>query len=258
MAAKPTRKSHKPKRQWKRPVELGDPESSVAAVGSSTDNTAPVNEIAELLSPSTEKPAVEDAAVKPLQPEKPYWYRPPDSKARKLFEKIAVMRAAGRDDEFIAKKLGTTYQSVRQYVYLAKMNGWADDDGEPVDLEAELALNVDRKIVRNISHSLDGNMTNWQTHEMTIAAAKGRGVFKNHDTASGQQQQSMPVVAIQVIMPTVGVGDQQVVEANVGGVPAFEEGEVLNVVDALGRHAEPSQASEPAVEPGHQLVPVGR
>lgn len=167
--------------------------------------------------------------VPAVDPKKQWWYRPHDSKARKLVEKIVVMRAAGHDDKEIAKRLKTTEGSVRQYVYLAKKNNWLNEDDEPVDIESELALTIDRKIVRNIDASLDGNMTNWQTHEMTIAAAKGRGHFKTHEVSKNEGPTSLPVVAIQVIMPPVGAGDQlpEVREDQMGGIPAYTEGEVL-------------------------------
>lgn len=232
-----TRKSHKSKRQWKTPAEPGSPESSQASVSSSSDTPiAPTTAVTAVSSSLLSEdghaqdvptPAGALVATAPPLPEKPYWYRPPDSKARKLCEKIVVMRTAGRDDAYIAKKLGTTSQTVKQYVYLGHKNGWLDAEGEPVDLEAELSLEVDRKVVRNINRSLDGTMTNWQTHEMTISAAKGRGIFKNHEKSDGQDTQALPIVAIQVVMPPVGASDQVVVEANVGGVAAFVEGQVV-------------------------------
>jgi transposase len=157
-----------------------------------------------------------------------WWYRPADSKARKIAEKIMVMRGAGHDDREIAKRLKSTENSVRQYVYLARKNGWLDKEDEPVDLELELAMSVDRKIVRNIDAALDGHMTNWQTHEMTMKAASGRGIFKNHEKTEGGAQQ-MQVVAIQIVMPAVGAGDQavEIPDDMCGGVPAFAEGEVI-------------------------------
>lgn len=141
-----------------------------------------------------------------------------------------VMRAAGRSDAEIAKKLNTTEGNVRTTVYVARKNGWFDDNDEPVDLEAELALTIDRKIVRNIDAALDGNMTNWQTHEMTIAAAKGRGHFKNHEVAKNDGAATMAVVAIQVLMPPVGAQDQlpAVDESQMGGVPAYLDAEVVD------------------------------
>lgn len=180
----------------------------------------------------SQPPAPPVAAIEtpgPLPAERQWWYRPADSKARKLVEKIVVMDVAGYKDADIAKKLKTTPASISQYRYLGKKNGWIrigdDGDEEVVDLEAELAMNIDRKIVRNIDHALDGGMTNYQTHEMTIAAAKGRGIFKN-DQSKNEGNASLPVVAIQVIMPTIGVSDQAVVEANVGGVAAYVEGDI--------------------------------
>lgn len=163
-----------------------------------------------------------------VEPKKQWWYRPPDSPARKLAEKILVMRAAGHRDAAIAKRLKTTPGTVQQYVYVARKNGWLDKDDEPVDIEAEYAMTIDRKIVRNVDAALDGHMTNWQTHEMTLAAAKGRGHFKNYDKVEGGDT-TLPVVAIQVIMPPIGEADQCIIEANVGGVPAYCDGEITDV-----------------------------
>lgn len=177
---------------------------------------------------SPHDPQAEPTTVPVEKPEDQWWWRPRDSKARKVAEKIMVMRAAGHDDKAIAKRLKSTEGSIRQYVYLARKNGWLDDNDEPVDLELDLALNVDRKIVRNIGASLDGQMTNWQTHEMTIAAAKGRGVFKNHEVSKNEGGVSMAVVAIQVVMPPVGAGDQmpEINEEQMGGRAAYVEGDV--------------------------------
>lgn len=162
-------------------------------------------------------------------PKKQYWFREPGSKTRKLFNQILVMRMAGREDRDIAKKLKTTEANVRQTVYIGRKNGWMDEDGEPVDLEAELAVNIDRKIVRNIAHTLDGGLVNWQTHEMTIAAAKGRRIFKS-ESAPSDTAQLPPIVAIQVIMPTIGAGDQmpEIGDDQMGGVPAYLDAEVVD------------------------------
>ena len=258
-----TRKSHKPKRQWKSSAEPGNPESSQVIAGSSSSDAA-------ALVPSTSDQAkdvpeaLEEAAnlvaipvtqgghsgvlvVKDVKQE--YWYRPPDSKARKLFNKIAVLREAGHEDEAIAKRIGTTPQSVRQYVYLAKKNGWADNDGEPIDLEAEMALNVDRKLVRNLNNALDGGMTNWQTHEVTLELAKRRKVVS--DVQDGAGSQALPgVVAIQVVMPALGAEQQVVVEGNVGGVPAFLEAEVVDGT----RQAESGQAGAEVNQAGAATI----
>lgn len=227
-----TRKSHKTRKTTPATESAGEP-SLTAPVTTPTppvpDNVALAllgSVAADMLEKSKDAMPVLD--VPREEPAKQWWYRPADSKARKIAEKIVVMREAGRSDADIAKKLKTTEGSVRQYIYLARKNGWLGDDDEPVDLELELALTTDRKVVRNISASLDGQMTNWQTHEMTIAAAKGRGIFKNHETGKQDQGPAMQVVAIQVVMPPVGAGDQQrqITDGEMGGVPAYIEGDV--------------------------------
>ena len=189
-----------------------------------------------------------------VEDKKQSWYRSPDSKLRPQSAKIAVMRAAGSPVADIAKRLKTSEANIRFVEYIARRNGWYDEDDEPVDLEAELAINIDRKIVRNISASLDGQMTNWQTHEMTIKAASGRGIFK-----SGDKQQDVPqmqVVAIQVIMPPVGVVDQQIVEANTGGTPAYLEGEVTDGLEAGYIRGQPHEADTVSVHGAPSVVPV--
>ena len=176
--------------------------------------------------PVTTAPGPSDIPAE-LPREQQAWYRKPDSKLRPQSAKIAVMRAAGHPIAEISKRLKTTDPNVRFIEYIARKNGWYDADDNPVDVEAELAFDIDRKIVRNISASLDGQMTNWQTHEMTIKAASGRGIFKSGEKTSEVPQ--MSVVAIQVIMPPIGVVDQQIVEANTGGVPAYVEGDIEDV-----------------------------
>ena len=175
------------------------------------------------------EPSIATIMPAPEPPQKQWWYRSHDSKQRKIVEKIVVLDCAGWADKDIAKKLGTTAYTVRQLRYLGRKNGWirtgVDGEEETVDIELELAMNVDRKIVRNIDASLDGHMTNWQTHEMTVAAAKGRGIFKG-EVVKGPAAGELPVVAIQIVMPAIGIADQHINEAQVGGVPAYVEGEV--------------------------------
>lgn len=218
-----SRKSHKSRKTESIPIPVEGPSSLEQPTTPSAPNTL----LSSLDATKDAKDAPEKSTGVPAEdPKVQWWYRPRDSKARKRAEKIMVLRAAGHRDKAIAKRLNTTEGTIRQYVFIARKNGWLDEDDEPVDLEAELALSIDRKVVRNIGASLDGNMTNWQTHEMTIAAAKGRGHFKNHDVVKNDGAAQMSVVAIQVIMPPVGAGDQQIVEGSVGGVPAYAEGEI--------------------------------
>lgn len=236
-----TAKSHKSRKTepiQQKPRKRATSRESAPASGSSSTATAttapaPSNnaEIVPVAPP-------ESAAVIPtVDPKTQAWYREPTSKTRKLFDRIMIMTVAGHSGAAIAKKLKTTEGNVRYTRWLGRKNRWCDEDDEPIDLEAELAHSIDRKIVRNIDASLDGQMTNWQTHEMTIAAAKGRGHFKNHDVVKQDGAASMSVVAIKVIMPAVGAGDQmpEIAEDQMGGVPAYQEQIEGEVVDEHGR-----------------------
>jgi hypothetical protein len=255
-----TSKSHKSRKtgaaKAKPRKSSGDSPSSAAIVPATPD---PSSDVAKPEKGERDAPpaGIGTGAPEELPREKQAWYRPADSKARKHFEKIAIMRAAGRNDAEIAKKLKTTEASVRQYVYLAKKNGWVDDEGEPIDLEAELAINIDRKVVRNISASLDGQMTNWQTHEMTLAAAKGRGMFKSAVADGGNAPNVMSVVQIQIVNPSVGASDQMVVEENVGGVPAYIEGEVEDGLSGASHASSVSMVPSQGVSDGEQRVRSG-
>lgn len=199
------------------------PAASVALVGGSS---SPVPAAVSAL-PSLPDTEVDQRVPVELPAEQQPWFRRPDSPVRPVVSKIMVMRAAGHKDAAIAKRLNLRTSTIAQYVYIARKNGWLDQDDEVVDLEAELAIAIDRKIVRNLSASLDGRMTNWQTHETTLAAAKGRGVFKNHEASKGEATASVAMVAIQVIMPPVGVGDQVIDETQIGGVGAYADGDVI-------------------------------
>lgn len=189
--------------------------------------TPPSNPLAALLKKGDGEGKA-DTGIPAEDPTKQWWRRAPDSKTRKVAEKIFVLRAAGHDFAEIAKKLKSTEATMRQAVFVARKNGWVDDQDEPVDTEFEMAMTVDRKVVRNINAALDGQMTNWQTHEMTIAAAKGRGHFKSHEVSKNEGATGLQVVAIQVVMPSLGAGDQMpnVQEDQMGGEPLYLEGDV--------------------------------
>src|SRR5688572_24178669 len=119
-------KSHKPVK------DAGKPRQSTA--------------LAVLKTPPSDLPeASADTGIITEEPKKQWWWRPKDSKTRALAAKINVMRAAGRKDADIAKRLKTTEASVCQARYIARKNGWWDKDDEVVELEVELAMNVDRK-----------------------------------------------------------------------------------------------------------------
>ena len=162
-------KTHKSRKTAEDQAQAGKPRRS--PLGGSPPTDLATTQPTASLSKEGENTAIPEENAK-----KQWWYRKPgESKDRKTAAKVAVLQVAGHKDEAIGKRLGMKATSVRNLRYIARKNGWWDAEDEPIDLEEELALGVDRKIVRNINASLDGQMTNWQTHEMTVQAAKGAG-----------------------------------------------------------------------------------
>ena len=234
-----SRKSHKSRKTAPNPTEQAAkaPEvSETVSDGGSSSTTpataepsAPSNPITALVKRGDKDNSLAgvETGVLHEDPTKQWWFRSPTAPARKTADKIFTLRAAGRRGPFIAKKLGLTEHNVRQIVHIARKNGWVDELDEPVDLQDELELGVDRKLVRNLNAVLDGQMTNWQTHEVTIAGLKGRGMFKTHEPAKAEEANVMTAVAIKIVMPPVGAEDQQVEDEQFEGLPSYIEGEAL-------------------------------
>ena len=216
------------------PDPMGD---KIAAIAERReDRERRQKESAERKAAALEAPA--DTGIPEPDPTKQWWYRRPDSKARKQCEQIALMDASGVKDVDIAKRLNKgghnyTPQYIANLRYIARKNGWWDSEDQPIDVEADLALEIDRKVVRNVSAALDGQMTNWQTHEMTIQAAKGRGLFKNHEIAKHEGAQTLGIIGVQIIMPPNSEEHEMLSPDECGGVPGFIEGEIEPAVSGL-------------------------
>jgi hypothetical protein len=206
--------------------------------------------------PSPQPSGVQVMPLAELPAEQQSWYRKPDSPLREQAKKISIMRAGGAEPDAIAKKLRTTTKNVRHVMYIARKNGWLDENDEPVDVEAEMSFDIDRKVVRNMSAALDGRMTNWQTHEMTMALVKRRVKDVNAEAAS--QAPTIGVVAIRIDMPALGQQDQRIVEANIGGKPAYVDAEVVDDT-AVTRNdgTEADQAQPRALPEASGELPAG-
>ena len=78
----------------------------------------------------------------------------PDSKVRTRVMTILSMRVAGISDEDIAKDMGLSQGTIRNYIYLAGRNGWltAEAIASPTDTIEYTMLH---KVVRNLDASLD-------------------------------------------------------------------------------------------------------
>lgn len=157
---------------------------------------------------------------------------PANSKVRKKAAQIVALKIAGRDNDEIAKLVHLSPRTLKQYMYIAGQNGWLTTADPDDDLEFRLK----HKIVRNVEGVLDGTLVpNPSQQEMTIAAAKGTGLFKQHD-ANAKGAMTLPPMAIQVnvIGGPAMLGQRtnshqldQFPEGSVGGCPAYVEGQAI-------------------------------
>lgn len=197
---------------------------------------------------STQSPSLPSAPVKtgspastiqfapvPSEPESlgipsvPRWKRAADSRMRKKVARILVLKMAGRKTAEIAKRLGTTPDTIRHYLYIAGKNGWLTADGVGlVDPSEQLLFEASHKIARNVNHALDGKILGAQQFEMTIESAKGLGYFKNHSAIKTEGQISLPPLEIKFELPKgAPISFNPPVPDSYGGKPGYVEGEVV-------------------------------
>lgn len=177
----------------------------------------------------TPKPAgptpgeVKEAVLKAKQKQR-WTSLPANSKMRAKAAQIMALKIQGHDNDEIAKAVGLSVRSLRQYLWVAGKNGWLTvaDPQDTVDYElAHRAVsNLDELL-----HSRDG-LTGLPDKEITLATLRGTGIFRNHDAkpndvAVGQQN----VLQINIQTP---VGVNTVIRpGSMQGAPAFVEGEKI-------------------------------
>lgn len=168
------------------------------------------------------------APPRPLQaPAVARWKRASDSRMRKKVTKIVVLKLAGWKTAEIAKRLKTTPDTIRHYLYIAGKNGWLTGDGELVDPAEQLVYETSHKIVRNINAALDGQILKPQQFEMTVEAAKGTGHFKNHSAAKVEGNFTIPTLEVRFEIPK-GSPIEPPVPGSFGGVGSYVEGQTVD------------------------------
>lgn len=165
----------------------------------------------------------------PLPPALPRWKRAHDSKSRKMVARILVLKLAGKKTAEIAKKLDTSPDTIRHYLWLAGKNGWLDADKMMmVDPSEQLAFSAAQKTVRNIGLSLDGRMLMPQQFEMTLETAKGLGLFKTHTAQKIEGVMAIPSLEVNIMMPAGAAGYAPPIDGSLGGTPAYIDGETID------------------------------
>jgi len=117
------------------------------------------------------------------------------------------LRGQGLNNTEIAKQLGyKSVTSVTNLLYEAGRRGWFLTP----DVEDHLVYLTSHKIVRNIDKQLEGKDLTPQQQEMTIVAAKGRGLFRNYEGGKSEGAAPSLILGVKIevvdprsVLPTV-------------------------------------------------------
>lgn len=152
------------------------------------------------------------------------------NKRRVLAERILQLKMTeGLTHPEVAKRLGISTDAVGRYLYLAGKEGWFTTP----DIEDHLTYVTSHKIVKNVDQQLAGDDLTPQQQEMTIAAAKGRGLFKVHESGKGEGPQQSLVLGVKIEVVQPGQHASTVQQTGVrqlsdeSGVPAYQEGQLV-------------------------------
>ena len=172
---------------------------------------------------STSTP-VSSTEVTPV-PKKPFWDVGKDSVIYERAMKVLAMRMAGIGDKDIADTMGLSMQTIWNYCYIAGKNEWVPEFGNAKD---QIEFRILPKVVRNLEAALDDNTRHVTSglkvkDQVALQIAEGT-VFKKFEQADASQAPISNIIAIRI--EQVGGGTTEVREGNIGGVPAYVEGEV--------------------------------
>jgi len=162
----------------------------------------------------------------PATTKKPYWHVERGSKIHIAAMRILTMRAAGADDKDIAAQLDIKLQTLSNYVHMAQRSGLIDS--EYLQARDQLEFAIVPKALKNIAEALDDNVRHSTSgmrvkDQVALKIVEGT-VFKEFDHADGMEHVNT-AIGINIIMPPGPV--QQVREGAVGGVPAYQDAEVI-------------------------------
>jgi len=154
-----------------------------------------------------------------------------DSKVYKVALAAVAMRAAqGSTYKEIGEALGYTGDTVKAYLQYAVKRGWLNLQSF-TDPDDQLEYVLKTKVVRNLSAVLDetkasseqDNAPSFRAGDAAIEAAKGLGLFKQHQVVKGEQQTTVGVaLRVDVHMPPENGPVITVRPGTVGGSPGLE------------------------------------
>ena len=136
------------------------------------------------------------------------------------------LKAQGLKLQEISDTIGVPKDTIQTYVKRANKHGWLKR--ELLGVEDQIELSLPEQIVGNVAAVLserNGTELTPAAREMTIAAAKGFGIFKNHEAVKVDGVIGVGfALKVQVELPK-GIGTSspiQIRPGSVGGTPAIE------------------------------------
>jgi hypothetical protein len=157
---------------------------------------------------------------------KPFWDVGKQSKQYEQAMKILALRATGLDDKAIADAMGLSMQTVWNYCYVAGKNGWGEDFQNAKD---QIEFRIMPKVVRELEAGLDDRHRNEKTGLQVATAVALKvaemTIAKRFEQTSSAQPISN-VIAIRI--ENVGGGNVEVREGNIGGTPAYADGDTVD------------------------------
>lgn len=189
--------------------------------GSAGNPSVPVKESPAALPPDSPAVRAELALIKRQSEEK--WIGPErPTKLRKTVAAIIALKVQGCSNNEIAEQLNLKPKSISQYMWIAGKKGWLNTADPHTYAEHALV----HRVVDNLHDLLHARnmVTGLPDKEVTLEAAKGFGVFKDHSKTE-QAPVAPGVLAIQVVLPT---GDLPKVRAGaISSTPNYVEGSVV-------------------------------
>jgi hypothetical protein len=168
-----------------------------------------------------------DANLVPA-PKKAFWDVGKGSKSYEQAQKVLALKATGMDAASIAEALGYSKQTVHNLTYIASKNGWLT---EFANAREQIEYRIMPKVLRVIEEGLEDTIrhsTSGQTVAQQIALdVAGGTVFKQFEQAQSGSPAVSNIIGIKVQIVPGGV--TELADDSGGGVPAYADGEVVDV-----------------------------
>jgi len=143
---------------------------------------------------------------------------PKDSRVYKVAMAYLALKAQGLKLQAISDTINVPKDTIQTYMKRAHAKGWLNPT--KLDVEDQIELTIPERVVRNVNEFLDS-----RDKDVTIEAAKGVGIFKNHAAVKVDGQVGVGfALRVQVDLPQgiAALSPIQIRPGSVGGTPAIE------------------------------------